>query len=242
MGAAARASGADVCVPPGLEAAGWVDIRTTSSVRRSGGERGARCVELDSGETIPASQVFVAAGSVGSPSLLLASELITAQHVAEPLNHSSTAVIVELDDQLQAPPGAAPSSRLLRTVTGLTENTVDLQVLVLDHTGASDEGRRHGAVIVSALEPDRQKVLVAGITQVLHWLRSIDGVARVSLSDDQVPVQHHTSTLPLDLAGPSLGDVRVLDASTLPALPHTNPMVSVAIGARRAAMAALGVR
>jgi glycine/D-amino acid oxidase-like deaminating enzyme len=190
-------------------------------------------VTTTAGERIDATHILVAAGAVGSPRLLVASGLVEGERLAPPLNHASTAIIVELDRSLRVEPGIdhPPSSRLLRTATGLSENTVDLQILVLDHTGTDTAGRAHAAVIVSALEPDRQKVLVAGITQVLHWLREIDGVIKVSISDDQVPVQHHCCTL-IDLPAPR-GPVTVVDASVLPALPHTNPMVCVATGARR---------
>ena len=126
---------------------------------------------------------------------------------------------------------------MLRTVSGLSENTVDLQMLVLDHTGDSDEGRRHGAVIVTALEPDRQKVLIAGITQALHWLTELEGVGKISLSPDSSPVQHHACSL--SGFGSVAATVTVIDGSALPALPHTNPMVSVAVGARRATFAAI---
>lgn len=191
---------------------------------------------LADGTRIEAQHVLLAAGTIGTPQLLVASGLMPADAVAEPLNHASTAVMIELEPDLQIPAGVdhPPSSHLLRAVSGLSENTVDVQMLMLDHTGADPVGRAHAAVIVSALEPDRQKVLVAGITQVLHWLRDMDGVVKVSLSDDQTPVQHQCCTL--TEAPPTPGPITVVDASILPALPHTNPMVSIAVGARRRAL------
>lgn len=210
-----------------------IDVRQDTAVVHIA--PGGHEVQLSTGETLAASMVLLAAGNAGSPKLLVDSGLIRADDVAEPLNHASTAIVVELEESLQVSgPQSAPSSHMLRTVTGLSENTVDLQMLVLDHTGASDTGRRHGAVIVSALEPDRQKVLIAGITQALRWLHTIEGVVKVSLSEDPCPVQHHACSLaetPLSIPG-----VHVIDASVLPALPHTNPMMSIAIGARRAAL------
>lgn len=192
-------------------------------------------VELATGESIKASVVLVAAGNAGSPALLERSGLIAARKISEPLNHPSTAVVVELDEQLRCGDGpVAPSSHMLRTVSGLTENTVDLQMLVLGHTGSDPNGRRHGVVVVSALEPDRQKVLVAGVTQALHWLGSMPGVRKVSLSEDPSPVQHQSCSL--TAARLSIPGVQVIDASVLPALPHTNPMLSIAVGARRAAL------
>lgn len=230
-----RASAADAFLGP---AAGeeTIAVRANSAVSKIGTTSGQPVVVLATGEEIEASTVLVAAGNGGSPSLLVDSGLISAGDVAEPLNHASTAIVVELDDRLQrdGTSSLAPSSHMLRTVSGLSENTVDLQMLVLDHTGDDAAGRRHGVVIVSALEPDRQKVLIAGITQALRWLEKIEGVIKVSLSDDRCPVQHHACSLaeaPLSMAG-----VHVIDASVLPAMPHTNPMLSVAIGARRAAI------
>ena len=233
-----RWSAYDAFLTPRSTAESEVLLRTSAAVAKVLVDGSNPVVELASGELIDASLVLIAAGTTGSPALLVNSGLISADDVAEPLNHASTAIIVELDERLQNhQPLSAPSSHMLRTVTGLTENTVDLQMLFLDHTGADEAGRRHGAVIVSALEPDRQKVLIAGITQALHWLRSIDGVLSVALSDDPSPVQHHACTLtetPRAIPG-----VRVIDASVLPALPHTNPMLSVAIGARRAARSSI---
>ena len=193
-------------------------------------------VVLGDGTRIESRHLFVAAGVVGSPALLVASGLVAAGRVAEPINHPSTAVIVELDPALQTRLGGdrPPSSHLLRVATGLSENTIDLQLLVLDHTGADETGRSHAAVIVTALEPDRQKVLVAGITQVLHWLRELDGAAKVSISDDQTPVQHQCCTL-TEVKVPS-GNLTVIDSSVLPAAPHANPMLSIAVGARRAVL------
>lgn len=214
---------------------GPVKVRANAAVSRIFVDGLNPTVELMTGERLEASHVLVAAGNAGSPELLVASGLATATDVAEPLNHPSTVIGVELDESLQVQAaGTAPSSRLLRTVSGLTENTVDLQMLVLDHTGSDEDGRRHAAVVVSALEPDRQKVLIAGITQALRWLHTIDGVTKVSLSDDPSPVQHHACSL----AGKTwaIPGVHVIDGSVLPALPHTNPMLSVAIGARRAAL------
>lgn len=193
-------------------------------------------VVLADGTRVEGRHLFLAAGAVGSPALLVASGLIAAEAVSEPVNHPSTAVIVELGPSLRTASDidAPPSSHLLRTATGLSENTVDLQLLVLDHTGANEAGRTHAAVIVSALEPDRQKVLVAGITQVLYWLREIHGAGPVSISDDQTPVQHHCCTLTdVDIASDHL---TVIDSSVLPALPHGNPMLAIAVGARRAAL------
>lgn len=240
-----RSSAADAFLTPSSGDAP-VPVRVGASVAKIVTDGGTSTVELVTGEQIGASMVLVAAGNAGSPALLVRSGLVSADDVAEPLNHASTAIIVELDDRLQsaatppsatspsAPSPSAPSSHMLRTVSGLTENTVDLQMLVMDHTGSDENGRRHGAIIVSALEPDRQKVLIAGITQALRWLHSIDGVVKVSLSDDPCPVQHHSCSLthaPLSIPG-----VHVIDSSVLPALPHTNPMLSIAIGARRAAL------
>ncbi len=198
-----------------------------------------RSVVLGGGSRMRARHVFLAAGVIGSPELLIESNLVVRDAVAEPLNHPSTALIVELDPSLRSPvdAGRPPSSHLLRTVSGLSENTVDLQMLVLDHTGHGDAGRSHGAVIVTALEPDRQKVLVAGITQALHWLRRVDGVGKVSISDDQTPVQHQCCTL-TDVPIPS-AELTVIDSSVLPALPHTNPMLAIAVGARKAVLAQL---
>ena len=233
-----RSSAADAFLTPTTEKQAAVALRTDAPVAKIRVDGPGPVVELESGERIEAALVLLAAGNAGSPALLVESGLISADDVVEPLNHASTAIIVELDQQLQSEDAtAAPSSHMLRTVTGLTENTVDLQMLVLDHTGASEDGRRHGAVIVSALEPDRQKVLIAGITQALHWLRSIDGVVKVSLSDDPCPVQHHACSL--TDASRSIAGVQVIDASVLPALPHTNPMLSIAIGARRAARSSI---
>ncbi len=196
-------------------------------------------VVLSSGERIGASHVVLAGGAIGSPALLVRSGLLRPTQVGKPLNHASTAVIAELapDLQVSAPVGP-PSSRLLRLQTGLTEHRViDLQILVLDHTGAHENGRRHAAVIVSALEYNRKNVLIAGITQVLRWLAEMPSVVNVSLSDDPSPVQHHCATLADVLGGgnavPGAGQVSVIDGSTLPALPHTNPMVPIMVGARR---------
>ena len=193
-------------------------------------------VVLGDGTRIESRHVIVAAGVVGSPTLLVVSGLVDAGRVAEPINHPSTAVVVELDPSLQTGLGGdrPPSSHLLRAVTGLSENTVDLQLLVLDHTGGDETGRSHAAVIVTALEPDRQKVLVAGITQVLHWLRELDGVVKVAISDDQTPVQHQCCTL-TEVKVRS-DNLTVIDSSVLPAAPHTNPMLSIAVGARRAVL------
>lgn len=213
-----------------------IAVRSNSVVSKIESNNGQPVVVLVTGEEINASTVLVAAGNAGSPRLLVDSGLISAGVVAEPLNHASTAIVVEFDEGLQRDVGSspAPSSHMLRTVSGLSENTVDLQMLVLDHTGDDPTGRRHGAVIVSALEPDRQKVLIAGITQALRWLEKIEGVVKVSLSDDQCPVQHHACSLAETRL--SIPGVRVIDASVLPALPHTNPMLSTAIGARRSAL------
>lgn len=229
-----RVSAADAFLTP-AEGERPIDVRTNTVVSKIAAHSSKPSVELATGERIEASHVLVAAGNAGSPELLVTSGLIDVADIAEPLNHASTAIIVELDSSLQVQAhGTAPSSRLLRTVSGLSENTVDLQMLVLDHTGSDEGGRRHGAVVVSALEPDRQKVLIAGITQALHWLRGIDGVVKVSLSDDPTPVQHHACSLAaLNLSMPG---VDVIDGSVLPALPHTNPMLSIAIGARRTAL------
>ncbi len=193
-------------------------------------------VLLGDGTRLESRHVFVAAGVVGSPALLVASGLVAAERVSAPINHPSTAVIVELDPALQTRLGGdrPPSSHLLRVATGLSGNTIDLQLLVLDHTGADEIGRSHAAVIVTALEPDRQKVLVAGITQVLHWLRELDGAAKVSISHDQTPVQHQCCTL-TEVKVPS-GNLTVIDSSVLPAAPHANPMLSIAVGARRAVL------
>lgn len=229
-----RASAADAfLVPRKGEAPVTVRSGATVATIDTGGSNPS--VVLASGERIEAAAVLVAAGNGGSPALMVASGLVGTDDVAEPLNHASTAIIVELEPSLRVRSNtAAPSSRILRTVTGLTENTVDLQMLVLDHTGADESGRRHGAVIVSALEPDRQKVLIAGITQALRWLHTIEGITKVSISDDPCPVQHHACSL-TGVVG-AIPGVQVIDASVLPALPHTNPMLSVAIGARRAAL------
>jgi len=235
---ARRCSAADAFLAPASKDEPAVALRTNTAVAKI--LPGGIGVELVDGERIDASMVLVAAGNAGSPTLLVASGMVSADEVAAPLNHASTAVIVELDERLQHDGSPlSPSSHMLRTVSGLTENTVDLQMLVLDHTGSDDAGRCHAAVIVSALEPDRQKVLIAGITQTLHWLHSMDGVAKVSLSEDPCPVQHHACSLteaPLSIPG-----VHVIDASVLPALPHTNPMLSIAIGARRAARSVMGI-
>lgn len=213
-----------------------IDVRYRTSVKTIGDADGTPWVETETGRRIEGSHVFVAAGAVGSPDLLVASGLVERSTVPPLLNHPSTAVIAELDPSLQSV-GGPPSSRMLRTVSGLSENTVDLQMLVLDHTGETDDGRRHGAVIVTALEPDRQKVLISGITQALRWLGEIPGVRKVSLSPDPSPVQHHACSLRgFDAVSPT---IRVIDASVLPALPHTNPMVSIAVGARRATLAAI---
>lgn len=228
-----RVSAADAFLTPvGDEP--LIEVRPNSAVAKVHTNGAFPIVELASGERIEATKVLLAAGNAGSPALLVASGLVKAGNVAEPLNHASTAIIVEIDDQLQGAADAAPSSHMLRTVSGLSENTVDLQMLVLDRTGVDADGRRHAAVIVSALEPDRQKVLIAGITQALRWLHTIDGVVKVSLSDDPCPVQHHACSL--TDAPRQFADVHVIDASVLPALPHTNPMLSIAIGARRAAL------
>ncbi len=195
-----------------------------------------KVIVLGDGTRIESRHVFLAAGVVGSPALLVASGLIATDQVRTPINHPSTAVIVELDPSLQTRLGGdqPPSSHLLRVPTGLSENTVDLQLLVLDHTGADEMGRSHAAVIVTALEPDRQKVLVVGITQVLHWLRELDGAVKVSISDDQTPVQHQCCTL-TEVKVRS-DNLTVIDSSVLPALPHANPMLSIAVGARLAVL------
>ncbi len=233
-----RCSAADAFLTPRGSEEAEVPVRTGATAAKILTGDAHPVIELTNGERIEASTVLVAAGNAGSPALLVDSGLVTAHDVAEPLNHASTAIIVELDERLRSDrSAAAPASHMLRTVSGLTENTVDLQMMVLDHTGSDEVGRRHAAVIVSALEPDRQKVLIAGITQVLHWLRSIDGVVKVSLSDDPCPVQHHACSL--TEASLSIPGVRVIDASVLPALPHTNPMLSIAVGARRAARSSI---
>jgi hypothetical protein len=232
-----RSSAADAFLTP-RNGEAEVPLRSNAAVAKILTNGPNPAVALVSGELIDASLVLVAAGNAGSPALLVDSGLISADGVAEPLNHASTALIVELDEQLRNDGShSGPSSHMLRTVSGLTENTVDLQMLVLDHTGSDEAGRRHGAVIVSALEPDRQKVLIAGITQALHWLHSVEGVVKVSLSDDPCPVQHHACSL--TGVRRSIPGVHVIDASVLPALPHTNPMLSVAIGARRAARSSI---
>ncbi len=211
-----------------------IDVRHGTSVKTIQVAGETPSVETTAGERIEASHVFVAAGVVGSPALLVASGLIKSSQVGPVMNHASTAVIAELDPSLQSV-GGPPSSHMLRTVTGLSENTVDLQMLVLDHTGDSEEGRRHAALIVTALEPDRQKVLIAGITQALRWLGELEGVSKISLSPDPSPVQHHACSL--SGIGSVAATVTVIDASVLPALPHANPMLSIAVGARRATLA-----
>jgi choline dehydrogenase-like flavoprotein len=195
---------------------------------------------LAPGEDLVVDHVVLAAGAVGSPALLLDAGLVDRARVDEPINHSSTSIVVELAPELRRRPDdvAPPSSRLLRLQTGLTENkVVDLQMIVLDHTGADEAGRKHGAVIVSALEPNRIKVLAEGITQALRWLGEVDGVLDISLSSDDAPIQHHCCSLVRALEPDrSLAGVpwlSVIDASALPALPHTNPMLSVMVGARR---------
>lgn len=234
-----RCSAADAFLTPATKEEADIPVRFDAAATRVVIDGTRPTVELASGEVIEASTVLVAAGNAGSPALLIESGLVSVDDVSDSLNHASTAIIVELEPSLRATPEvAAPSSHMLRTVTGLTENTVDLQMLVLDHTGRDDNGRKHAAVIVSALEPDRQKVLIAGITQALHWLRSMDGVVKVSLSDDPSPVQHHACSLAE--AAVQIPNVRVIDASVLPALPHTNPMLSIAIGARRSARSSIG--
>lgn len=211
-----------------------LSVRPNAQVDRIVGHH----VVLESGESLVADRIAVAAGAIGSASLLLRSGLITADAVDPPQNHLSSVVVVELDETLQVRGEfSGPSNHLLRTASGLSGNRVDLQMLVLDHTGDSADGRRYGAVIVSALEADRQKVLIAGLNQVLRWLAELPGVLGVALSDEQTPVQHHCCTLTAALGGsttvPVASHVSVIDSSTLPALPHTNPMLSVMIGARR---------
>lgn len=221
------------------DSAAALTLRTGVAVAQVLSDKRSPSVELSTGERITGRAVLVAAGALGSSELLVESSLLAAEDVAGPLNHASTTLVVELDHRLQVDTPGAPSSHLLRTVSGLSENTVDLQMLILDHSGGDAAGRSHGLVVVSALEPDRQKVLVAGITQALHWLRTIDGVVKVSLSDDPSPVQHHACTLtapPATGAHRGIPGVRVIDSSVLPALPHTNPMLSIAVGARRAAV------
>jgi hypothetical protein len=232
-----RVSAADAFLDDRIEVRYRTAVQTIGVASGSSAPFGASWIETKDGRRFEGSHVFVAAGAVGSPELLVASGLIERSKVLPLMNHPSTAVIAELDPSLQSA-GGPPSSRMLRTVSGLSENTVDLQMLVLDHTGDNEDGRRHGAVIVTALEPDRQKVLIAGITQALRWLGELEGVRKISLSPDPSPVQHHACSLAG--LGSVTSEVSVIDGSVLPALPHTNPMVSVAVGARRATLAAIG--
>ncbi len=236
-----RLTAADALLPDVADPnAAFLTIRTDSAVERLV-ERSDNSIEvhLESGEVIEARHVAVACGATNSPSLLLRSGLVSDTNISDALNHWSTAVIAELDEPLQVAPGEAgiPSSRLLRCQTALTENyRVDLQMLVLDHTGGSKEGRRHGVILVTALEKERLLVLEAGIRQALYWLRELDGVRSVSISKDRTPVQHQCGTLRDVVESASHGlaghpSLSVIDASAFPELPHTNPMLTTMVGA-----------
>ncbi len=216
------------------DAPSCLTVRTGAEVDRIDGNE----VVLADGDRIEADHVALAAGSFNSAALLVRSGLIDQGLVAEPLNHSTTVVVAQLSDELQVTGElGAPSSRLLRTATGIGVKWVDLQIMVLDYTGDTDEGRRHGAVIISALEPVRKKVMIAGINLVLRWLAEMPGVGKITLGEDQTPVSHQCCTLTEAFEGgrvvPGASHVSVIDAATLPALPHTNPMLPIMIGARR---------
>jgi choline dehydrogenase/5-(hydroxymethyl)furfural/furfural oxidase len=103
-----------------------------------------RGVVLASDEVIEASEVWLAAGAIHSPVLLLRSGLDW-PGVGEGLaDHPSVALTLRLRPEAILPAGRPVLATLLRAPG-------DLQVLALGATGHDEVGRRHGALIVAAM-------------------------------------------------------------------------------------------
>ncbi len=146
---------------------GAVHIVTDTTVRRClvdrsrGGAGGTVTgVELADGTIRSAGHVVLCAGAIHTPAILLRSGIGAssgdggfggASAVGRGLaDHPSRVITVDLGPELQSPPGEwAPIASSLRPVL----DDARVEVLVMDHTGASPEGRGRGVVMVMLMDP-----------------------------------------------------------------------------------------
>lgn len=128
---------------------GSLAVVTDTTVRRctlsTSGTR-VTGVELADGTKRTAGHVIVCAGAIHTPAMLLRSGIDNGAIGRGVADHPSRVFTVPLGPELESPPGDHPP-----ITTVLRDGGID--VLVMDHTGPTTEGRRHGAVIVMLMNP-----------------------------------------------------------------------------------------
>lgn len=227
-------------------------------------------VELADGSVRSAGRVILCAGAIHTPAILLRSLANSgASSVASSANphigigladHPSRVITVDLGPQLRAPRGVlAPITARVQPPGAVGESGLvgesGVEVLLMDHTGDSNDGRRHGAVIVMLMNPvSAGSVRLGSDEESVHAdlgllgdprdrARLDDAVERTRrLLDEAIgspgelqpgfgPVSHVAASCRFGSAVGDGGDVvgldgvAVMDASAFPGLPTAHPML-----------------
>jgi choline dehydrogenase-like flavoprotein len=207
--------------------------------------RGTRAVgvKLADGSTIDADAVIVAAGVVGSPTLLAGSG-VEAAGLGEGLrNHPAVPVTLRLGDDVDVDIHGLVTATMLRRG--------DIEIVPLNHLGPGNE--RVAVLQVVLMTPsgrDDRPRLDVGVDlarELLVHPAFSRLVTDVSVGEPPAGVYHATSTCAMgvvvDDAGAVFGydGLYVVDASVFPEIPSTNPYLPTLMLAERLA-ARLAVR
>lgn len=206
-----------------------VTIVSGTEVRRIvfDGER-ATGVRLADGRVLAADAVAVAAGAVGSPTLLRASGVDVG---GEPRNHAGLAVTLRLREDVPVD--------VHGLVTGAVLRRDGVEVAAMNHLGPETPG--HGMLLAVELVPGALAAARRLVDDVLAAPAFDAIVTAATVDEGPVGVHHLTSTLPMGTAVDDdglvagLANVHVVDASVFPDVPQSGPYLPTLLLAERLA-------